>query len=220
VSIDNFYWYPAGANDATPYPEGWARAKSLADLPEGKEAAAQVYFSHGREWAIDEQYFFEDADSARWFWRQGWEGRQIIDSRDGTLVGYQEMALWIGDRLVDQRGYGREGGGIDEFDVGLDWLPHGARRCDRRYHAMDAPEEHGGTVERARCTNAATTRVRVKENRPPHEIYEAALCDQCAEQGTQPPGDVEKEIFGDHGEHTITILGELRTAASDGRCGA
>jgi hypothetical protein len=57
---------------------------------------------------------------------------------------------WIGDRLVDQRGYGREGGGIDEFDV--DTLMAGpddgryAKNPDGSAPPIEWAIRHDGTV--------------------------------------------------------------------------
>jgi hypothetical protein len=59
-----------------------------------------------------------------------------------------------------------------------DPLPGGLPRCDYGYYAADSD----GDSTRARCTNEATTKVRVTEMGPPGGMYEAKLCDACADR--------------------------------------
>jgi hypothetical protein len=62
---------------------------------------------------------------------------------------------------------------IDPFDTATDTLADGRPRCDYRYHATDKY----GDVEWARCTQPATTRVRVTAF---DDVYEAKVCPRCA----------------------------------------
>jgi hypothetical protein len=64
-----------------------------------------------------------------------------------------------------------------------DPLPSGLPRCDCGYYAIDSD----GGSERARCTNEATTKVRVTELRPGGEVYEGKLCDACAARESKRP---------------------------------
>ncbi len=68
------------------------------------------------------------------------------------------------------------------FWTNQDPLPGGLARCDSRYHAIDS----WGDSEWARCTNEATTRVRVTEHGAGGEVYEAKVCDACAEESKRP----------------------------------
>jgi hypothetical protein len=71
-----------------------------------------------------------------------------------------------------------------------DPLPIGLPRCDSHYYAIDS----WGDSERARCTNEATTKVRVTEMGPPSEVYEAKLCDACADRESNRPDAVDNEL--------------------------
>jgi hypothetical protein len=98
---------------------------------------------------------------------------------------------------------------MDMFDPETETLPDGRPRCRHRWHALDAPEDLGGTVEWARCANAATARILVTENRPPYGQYESAVCDACLRRATEPADDLDKELFGPNGEHAVAVLGRL-----------
>jgi hypothetical protein len=81
-----------------------------------------------------------------------------------------------------------------------DPLPVGPPRCDFHYYAVDS----WGDSERARCTEEATTKVRVTELWPEGKVYDAKLCDACAECELKRPDAVENE-FGYH-RHKVEII--------------
>jgi hypothetical protein len=75
-----------------------------------------------------EQYFFEDAEAARWFWDEGYKGSLIQNDEPaspgfGTPVGFDRMALWICGEQLAARGYDD----IDKFDTETNFLPTGER---------------------------------------------------------------------------------------------
>jgi hypothetical protein len=71
-----------------------------------------------------------------------------------------------------------------------DALPGGLPRCDYGYYAADSD----GDSARARCTNEATTKVRVTELRPGGGVYEAKLCDACAERESKKTNAAENGL--------------------------
>jgi len=52
---------------------------------------------------LDEYFFFEDAEDARWFWREGFRQRLYVDV-SGASISCDEMALWIDGGEIDYRG--------------------------------------------------------------------------------------------------------------------
>jgi hypothetical protein len=82
----------------------------------------------------------------------------------------------------------REAMSLDRFDINTGFLPTGEPRCNFHYHAMDGPEEHGGTVEWARCTRPATLRVRVTP-----AVSLVATDGSLAETYTPQPGKEHEE---------------------------
>jgi hypothetical protein len=102
MSIDNETLVPAGARYT--YKDGcgksWATYKSDRQMPDNLKTPHQVFLAHEN---VDEQYFFEDPDDARWFWIQGYTGSLFVDD-DGTVKPYSRMALWIDDEEVATRG--------------------------------------------------------------------------------------------------------------------
>ena len=105
MSIDNFIWAPAGVRNSggNPYRkykswETMIAVESLAATPH------QVFLAHGGHILVDEQYFFESADDARWFWNKGYEERLCVND-EGASMSYDRMALWIDGKQVDSRGY-------------------------------------------------------------------------------------------------------------------
>src|SRR5216684_9278647 len=63
MSIDNFFWVPSGIrnrNDDT--------KNKFLRIETSKATPHQVFLAHGGNSLVDEQYFFEDAKDARWFW--------------------------------------------------------------------------------------------------------------------------------------------------------
>jgi hypothetical protein len=64
--------------------------------------AASDFLAHGYV-LIDEQYFFESADDAWWFWNEGYKERLYVDD-EGASMSYDRMARWIDGEEIDSRG--------------------------------------------------------------------------------------------------------------------
>jgi hypothetical protein len=88
----------------------------------------------------------------------------------------RDMAHYVGRAVLWALHYGV----VEDlrFWTQQDPLPGGVPRCHYGYYAIDSD----GDSSRARCTNEATTKVRVTEMGPPGEVYEAKLCDACVER--------------------------------------
>ena len=80
------------------------------------------------------------------------------------------------------------------FDTDTDICSDGSPRCDHQYITHD----RYGDYERARCTRAATVRVRVTDH---YSTYEAKACRLCADCGAECAGEIDRplvfEILGD-----------------------
>lgn len=83
---------------------------------------------------------------------------------------------------------------LDPFDTATDTLSDGSPRCDSHCHAAD---QHGD-LDKARCTRAATVRIRVAAS---DGVYEAKACRRCAASGVKSAGTegspLAVEILGD-----------------------
>src|SRR5437762_12465537 len=103
MSIDNRIFVPAGARHRKPDDPNYAltkfKYKAGDRMPESQMMPHQVFLAHQQ--LIDEQYFFEDADDARWFWIAGYKGRLFLHMVGKTLMSYDRMALWIEGAQVD-----------------------------------------------------------------------------------------------------------------------
>lgn len=102
MSIDSYFWVPAGIRNLNPADRRYLEYK-CNELQEFE--ATQGISPHQVFWCaggvIDEQYFFEDADNASWFYREGWKLRNlVIDGHPMTDGG--PTGLWIDDVRVDQ----------------------------------------------------------------------------------------------------------------------
>jgi hypothetical protein len=99
MSIDNFVWVPAGIrNDKN---IGFRKYKSWAEMntaEAAKDTPHQAFLAHGKV-LIDEQYFFEDPEDARWFWTAGYKRRLLLNDS----LSLYHMALWIDDKQVATR---------------------------------------------------------------------------------------------------------------------
>jgi hypothetical protein len=106
MSLDNYTWVPAGARHTYKDDHGssWTTYKSHGQMPNNQKTPHQVFLAHGDR---DEQYFFQDADDARWFWVQGYKGSLFLHD-DKTLLPFDRMTLWIDDVEVDSRRYERK----------------------------------------------------------------------------------------------------------------
>jgi hypothetical protein len=104
MSIDNYIWAPVGVRNSRSIP--YRKYKSREEMLAVENPAAtthQVFLAHGGHILVDEQYFFESADDACWFWNSGHEERLYLDYK-GAPMPFDRMALWIEGKEVDSRG--------------------------------------------------------------------------------------------------------------------
>lgn len=105
MSIDNFIWVPAGVRDDKNI--GYRKYKSWFQMISAETSSVprhQVFLLHGANVAIEEKYYFEDPDDARWFWAEGYNERLfLVDEGEGESAGYDRMSFWIDSALVAQR---------------------------------------------------------------------------------------------------------------------
>lgn len=103
MSIDNFIWAPVGVRNSRSI--SYRKYYSWKEMIAVENPAAtphQVFLAHGYV-LIDEQYFFESADDAWWFWNEGYEERLYLDY-EGAPMPFDRMALRIDGKKVDSRG--------------------------------------------------------------------------------------------------------------------
>ena len=103
MSIDLYIWVPAGSRNDNNI--GFRKYKSWTEICSAEAPTAtphQVFLAHQHQ--VDEHYFFESADDARWFWLEGYKERLYLDDR-GAQMPYDRMTLWIGGEEVATRGY-------------------------------------------------------------------------------------------------------------------
>ena len=107
MSIDNRYYVPAGAKSN---PTGYPRTKYKCGdrMLEEQLTKHQVFYAHGG-FLIDEQYFFESADDARWYFEEGYK-RDLLQT-DGIPEkgippsrewGPSELHLWIDGEEINK----------------------------------------------------------------------------------------------------------------------
>ena len=104
MSVDSYFRVPAGVRNSGSI--SYRKYKSWEEMIAGENSAAMphsVFLAHGGNILIDEQYFFESADDARWFWTEGYKDRLYLDDR-GESISFDRMALWIDNAEVDSRG--------------------------------------------------------------------------------------------------------------------
>lgn len=76
MSIDIYFWAPAGVRADKSigyrkyYSDGEMLTSEKSNIPKH-----QVFLAHGANFAIEEQYFFEDPQDARWFWEEEYRYR-------------------------------------------------------------------------------------------------------------------------------------------------
>ena len=102
MSIDSYFYVPAGTRNLNPADRRYQKYKSWAEFEAAwytptRKAPHQVYWLCGD--FIDEQYFFEDADDARWFYAKGWKLRDMLDDEDKP-IGAPPTGLWIDDEEI------------------------------------------------------------------------------------------------------------------------
>jgi hypothetical protein len=107
MSIDSRIFVPAGArsrkHDDPEYLLTKIKYKAGDQMPDSQKTPHQVFLAH--QHLIDEQYFFENADDARWFWVEGYKGCLFLDRDGKTVMSYDRMALWIDGEEIEKRGY-------------------------------------------------------------------------------------------------------------------
>jgi hypothetical protein len=69
------------------------------DQPRDVETDFWVDISHGRNFLIDERYYFHDLASALEFYVEGWRQRQFLDN-EGNGVGLDNKGLCSRGRLI------------------------------------------------------------------------------------------------------------------------
>lgn len=109
MSIDKFIWVPTGASndDSVHCRQFSSYAEMLAYDCFSAEWDHKVLLAHGGNSLVDEQYFFESADDARWFWLGGYKNFLFVDSR-GEPVSYDRMTLWIDGQQIEHRSNGAD----------------------------------------------------------------------------------------------------------------
>jgi hypothetical protein len=100
MSIDSFFFVPRGTRNQPLGERSYKKYKRYSEFvaAHGDDFTHQVYWLAGG-W-IDEQYFFEEAEDARWFYGKGWKSRDFLDG-DGFPYGHAPTALWIDDQEVE-----------------------------------------------------------------------------------------------------------------------
>lgn len=106
MSIDHHFYVPAGVRNHPERRFSDNKFWSLASMREaGHEATKhQVFIAHGTtldaDILIDEQFYFEDAEDARWFYREGYK-RMLYEGEAAP----DRMALWIDGKEAGEVGY-------------------------------------------------------------------------------------------------------------------
>jgi hypothetical protein len=96
MSIDHRFYVPAGMRDSDTRKFSEFKYSSLGELKNAGHPYTdhQVFLAHGATQntiiAIDEQFYFEDAEDARWFFNEGYK-RMLYESEAAP----DRMALWI-----------------------------------------------------------------------------------------------------------------------------
>jgi hypothetical protein len=108
--IDHHSYVPAGMRNSETRLFSEFKFYSLGAMKNAGHSATkhQVFLAHGAvEYdnrttmaLVDEQFYFEDADDARWFWTEGYK-RMLYEGEKYP----DRMALWIDDQEADNRGY-------------------------------------------------------------------------------------------------------------------
>jgi hypothetical protein len=111
MSIDTYIWVTNGARHTYKDDHGstWATYKSPAELSDNQKTPHQVFLAHQ---GLDEQFVFEDALDAVWFWTTGYQGCLIVN-QDGNILMHDRMTLWVDSMEVATRG----SGGMDQSYV-------------------------------------------------------------------------------------------------------
>jgi hypothetical protein len=118
MSIDIYFWASAGtrADKSIGYRKYYS-CEAMLTSEKVKVPKHQVFLAHGANFAIEEQYFFEDPQDARWFWEEGYRYRLfLLDEDEGESAGYDRMTLWIEGTLVAERDTPGAYGRIEGFE--------------------------------------------------------------------------------------------------------
>ena len=118
---------------------------------------------------------------------------QVVDSQSPNICPPEPIALTFNDKVPETL-LKIDPVYIDRFDTATDTIADGSPRCDSHYHAAD---QHGD-LDKARCTRAATVRIRVTAS---DGVYEAKACASCAASGVKSAGTEGSPL-------AVEILGE------------
>jgi hypothetical protein len=75
-------------------------------MPREQMTPHQVFYAHGGAYLVDEQFYFEDAEDARWYYDKGWKHDRFVrvpgptDSGPGDEIEPDRMNLWIDNQEV------------------------------------------------------------------------------------------------------------------------
>ena len=88
MSIDSYWHVPTGDRTG----EKW-REFQPGETPDSQH---RVFLAHGANYLIDEQFFFDKAEDARWFFDEGYRGR-LYEGEEAP----DRMHLVIDGEVVD-----------------------------------------------------------------------------------------------------------------------
>lgn len=100
MSIDSFFFAPAGLRSLPPSERKYAKYKWGGDgrgRPFNVEDGTPIPEAtpHFVDWCaggmIDERYYFAEGEDARWFYGEGWRSRDIIDDYNTSVVPTREI---------------------------------------------------------------------------------------------------------------------------------
>ncbi len=106
MSIDHHFYVPSGMRDSETRVFSEFKYGTLGELRNAGHPHAdhQVFLAHGATEntiiAIDEQFYFEDAEDARWFFNEGYK-RMLYEGEAAP----DRMALWIDGKEAGEVGY-------------------------------------------------------------------------------------------------------------------
>lgn len=102
MSIDHHFYVPGGMRDSETRRFSEFKYSSLGELRDAGHPHTdhQVFLAHGGGILIDEQFYFEDAEDARWFFGGGYE-RVLYEEEEKP----DRMALCIDGKEAGEAGY-------------------------------------------------------------------------------------------------------------------
>jgi hypothetical protein len=120
---------------------------------------------------------------------------QVVDSPSPDICPPEPIELTFSDKVPETL-LKIDPVYIDRFDTATDTIADGSPRCDSHYHAAD---QHGD-LDKARCTRAATVRIRVTAS---DGVYDAKSCRRCADSAVKSAGTMGSPL-------AVDILGGLQ----------